>query len=38
MVMDSSGNVATATRKIFVPNSGPVVDSGAQYTVNGCTP
>jgi hypothetical protein len=37
-VKDSSGNVATATRKIFVPNSGPVVDSGVQYTVNGCTP
>jgi uncharacterized repeat protein (TIGR01451 family) len=37
-VKDSSGNVATATRKIFVPNSGPVVDSGTQYTVGGCTP
>jgi hypothetical protein len=37
-VKDSSGNVATAVRKIFVPGSGPVIDSGAQYTVNGCTP
>jgi hypothetical protein len=37
-VKDSSGNVATAVRKVYVPQSGPVVDSGAQYTVNGCTP
>jgi uncharacterized repeat protein (TIGR01451 family) len=37
-VKDSSGNVATAVRKIYVPNSGPVIDSGAHYTVNGCTP
>ncbi|HEX8176984.1 MAG TPA: Ig-like domain-containing protein [Pyrinomonadaceae bacterium] len=37
-VKDSSGNVATAVRKIYVPNSGPVIDSGATYTVNGCTP
>jgi uncharacterized repeat protein (TIGR01451 family) len=37
-VRDSSGNVATAVRKVFVPRSGPVVDSGAHYTVNGCSP
>ncbi|HEX5705874.1 MAG TPA: Ig-like domain-containing protein [Pyrinomonadaceae bacterium] len=37
-VRDSSGNVATAVRKVFVPRSGPAVDSGTQYTVNGCTP
>lgn len=37
-VKDSSGNVATAVRKIYVPNSGSMIDSGAQYTVNGCTP
>jgi uncharacterized repeat protein (TIGR01451 family) len=37
-VKDSSGNVATAVRKVFVPSSGPVVDSGVQYTVNGCSP
>jgi uncharacterized repeat protein (TIGR01451 family) len=37
-VKDSSGNVATAVRKVFVPRSGPVVDSGVHYTVNGCSP
>ncbi|HKS26669.1 MAG TPA: HYR domain-containing protein, partial [Pyrinomonadaceae bacterium] len=37
-VKDSSGNVSTATRKIYVPNSGPVIDSGVSFTVNGCTP
>jgi len=37
-VKDSSGNVATAVRTIVVPQSGPVVDSGVQYTVNGCNP
>jgi len=37
-VRDSSGNVATAVRKVFVPRSGPALDSGAQYTVNGCNP
>lgn len=37
-VKDSSGNVATAVRKIYVPQSGSMIDSGAQYMVNGCTP
>jgi uncharacterized repeat protein (TIGR01451 family) len=38
-VKDSSGNVATAVRKVFVPNgSSPAIDSGVHYTVNGCTP
>jgi hypothetical protein len=37
-VKDSSGNVATATRKVFVPKSGPAVDDGVQYAVNGCLP
>ncbi len=37
-VKDSSGNVATAVRKVFVPNSGPAIDSGPHYTVNGCNP
>ncbi|MBV8859879.1 MAG: HYR domain-containing protein [Acidobacteria bacterium] len=37
-VKDSSGNVATAVRTITVPKSGPAVDSGVHYTVNGCTP
>ncbi|HEY0324323.1 MAG TPA: Ig-like domain-containing protein [Pyrinomonadaceae bacterium] len=37
-VKDSSGNVATAVRQIFVSNGGPIIDSGAHYTVNGCTP
>lgn len=37
-VKDSSGNVATAVRKVYVPQSGPVVDSGAHYTVSGCAP
>jgi hypothetical protein len=37
-VKDSSGNVATVVRQIFVSNGGPIVDSGVHYTVNGCTP
>ncbi|HJQ31504.1 MAG TPA: Ig-like domain-containing protein [Pyrinomonadaceae bacterium] len=37
-VKDSSGNVATAVRKVFVPKTGPAIDSGVQYVVNGCTP
>jgi hypothetical protein len=37
-VKDSSGNVTTAVRQIYVVNSGPVIDSGVHYTVNGCAP
>ncbi|HUQ33697.1 MAG TPA: Calx-beta domain-containing protein, partial [Pyrinomonadaceae bacterium] len=37
-VKDSSGNVATAVRQVFVSNGGPVVDSGVNYSINGCTP
>jgi uncharacterized repeat protein (TIGR01451 family) len=38
-VKDSGGNVATAIRKVFVPKgSGPAIDSGVHYTVNGCAP
>jgi uncharacterized repeat protein (TIGR01451 family) len=37
-VRDTSGNVATAIRRVFVPKSGPAVDSGVHYTVNGCSP
>jgi hypothetical protein len=40
-VQDASGNVATATAKVFVPqsqNSGPAIDSGPHYTVNGSCP
>jgi uncharacterized repeat protein (TIGR01451 family) len=37
-VKDSSGNVATAVRTVVVQQSGPAVDSGVHYTVNGCTP
>ncbi|MCA1816957.1 MAG: Ig-like domain-containing protein [Acidobacteria bacterium] len=37
-VKDSSGNVATAVRKVFVPRTGPAVDSGVHYAVNGCAP
>ena len=38
-VKDSSGNVTTAVRQIYVASgSGPVIDSGVHYTVNGCTP
>jgi hypothetical protein len=38
-VKDSSGNVATAVRTIVVQQgSGPAVDSGVKYAVNGCTP
>ena len=38
MVKDSSGNTATAVRQVVVSNGGPVIDSGASYTVNGCAP
>jgi hypothetical protein len=38
-VKDSSGNVATAVRTVVVPQGGSsAVDSGVNYTVNGCTP
>ena len=40
-VTDSSGNVGTATAKVSVPKSqgsGPAVDSGPHYTVNGSCP
>jgi hypothetical protein len=37
-VKDSSGNVATAVRQVTVLNSGAAIDSGVQYTVNGCAP
>jgi uncharacterized repeat protein (TIGR01451 family) len=37
-VKDSSGNVATAVRTVIVQQGGSGVDSGVQYTVNGCTP
>lgn len=37
-VKDSSGNVTTAVRQVTVLNSGPAIDSGVHYTVNGCTP
>jgi hypothetical protein len=38
-VKDSAGNVTTATRKVVVPKgSGTPVDSGVNYTVNGCNP
>ncbi|MDT4953956.1 MAG: hypothetical protein QOJ02_2094 [Acidobacteriota bacterium] len=37
-VKDSSGNVGTAVRQVFVPSSGPVINSGVHYTVNGCSP
>lgn len=40
-VQDSSGNVATATARVVVPksqDSGPAIDSGAHYTVNGGCP
>jgi tripartite motif-containing protein 71 len=40
-VRDSSGNVGTATAKVSVPKSqgsGPAVDSGPHYTVNGSCP
>ena len=38
-VKDSSGNVTTAVRQVFVSSgSGPVIDSGVHYTVNGCSP
>jgi len=40
-VTDASGNVATATATVFVPqsqNSGPAIDSGPHYTVNGTCP
>ncbi|HWS90419.1 MAG TPA: Ig-like domain-containing protein [Pyrinomonadaceae bacterium] len=37
-VKDTSGNVATAVRKVFVPRTGPAVDSGVNYAVGGCAP
>lgn len=40
-VTDSSGNVGTATARVFVPKSqgsGPAIDSGVHYTVNGTCP
>ena len=40
-VTDSSGNVGTATAKVLVPlsqGSGPAVNSGVHYTVNGSCP
>ena len=40
-VTDSSGNVGTATAKVVVPQSqgsGPAIDSGPHYTVNGSCP
>ena len=40
-VSDASGNVGTATARVFVPKSqgsGPAIDSGPHYTVNGSCP
>ena len=40
-VTDASGNVGTATAKVFVPQSqgsGPAVDSGPHYVVLGSCP
>lgn len=40
-VRDSSGNVATATARVYVPKSqgsGPAIDSGPHYVVSGCSP
>lgn len=37
-VKDSSGNVATAMRQVFVANGGATIDSGVNYSVNGCAP
>lgn len=40
-VTDSSGNVGTATATVMVPKSqgsGPAIDSGVHYTVNGTCP
>jgi hypothetical protein len=40
-VTDSSGNVGTATARVLVPlsqDSGPAIDSGVHYTVNGTCP
>jgi len=40
-VTDSSGNVGTATARVVVPKSqgsGPAIDSGVHYTVNGTCP
>jgi len=40
-VKDSSGNVGTATARVVVPKSqgsGPAIDSGVHYTVNGTCP
>jgi hypothetical protein len=41
IVSDASGNVGTATARVFVPKSqgsGPAIDSGPHYTVNGSCP
>ena len=38
-VKDLAGNIGSAVLQVFVPLSGaPVVDSGVQFTVNGCSP
>ena len=37
-VKDTSGNVTTAVRKVFVPKTGPAVENAVQYTVGGCAP
>ncbi|MEK6279147.1 MAG: immunoglobulin-like domain-containing protein [Acidobacteriota bacterium] len=40
-VLDASGNLGTATARVFVPKSqgsGPAIDSGPHYTVNGSCP
>jgi hypothetical protein len=40
-VTDSSGNIGTATARVTVPKSqgsGPAIDSGVHYTVNGSCP
>ena len=40
-VSDTSGNVGTATARVFVPKSqgrGPAIDSGPHYIVNGSCP
>lgn len=38
-VKDAAGNVGTAVRQVLVPVSGsPIIDSGVQYSVNGCSP
>jgi hypothetical protein len=39
-VKDTAGNTGIAVRQVFVPltNGGTATDSGAKYTVNGCSP